>query len=262
MMYIKPCCICQDNEKYPPHPLYSIPGKLVVECPHCGLVYVNGTFQEEIIEHYGGHEDIYELNREIFDRTFINRLKKIERLKKTNGKTVLDVECGFGYFLNVAKQHGWVCYGVDISRYAAEFAKKQFDIQIQVASVHSAEFPKEFFDVVTMFNILEHLSEPVHSLQQIADWIKPDGLLVIETPSEDSLIHSFHRFIYKLSMGKITYANTMYGTKYGHWYVFNKKNIRMILEKMGFSIRHIEQIESPFRILLAKNNLKKSLPKK
>lgn len=158
----------------------------IVRCLRCGLVYVNP--QEDINTIYQKYcnlkDDVYvseENGRRLAARII---LKKIARLAR-RGK-ILDIGCATGFLLDEARKMGFDAYGVEISRWAAQFCRQQFNLNIFEGLLKEAEFPYNFFDAVVMVDSIEHLTNPKRTLEEIRRILKPGGILVISTPDMDS----------------------------------------------------------------------------
>jgi SAM-dependent methyltransferase len=113
-------------------------------------------------------EDVY---REL---TFVNNL--------IPGK-LLDVGCGPGFFLSGVNDR-WEKYGVEISQFAAEHARKWG--KIHLGDIKSAGYADNFFDVVILHHVVEHLKEPVAALREVRRILKPNGKIILGTPDFDS----------------------------------------------------------------------------
>jgi SAM-dependent methyltransferase len=81
---------------------------------------------------------------------------------------------------------GWEVYGVEINEFAACVAREQHWLDVRVGTLEQAAFPDEFFDAVTLWDVLEHLHDPVASLREIRRILKLDGVLVIRVPNANS----------------------------------------------------------------------------
>ena len=133
----------------------------IVKCRKCGLIYVNPQ-EGKIEELYSKTEDkVYELSKEGRKITFEDSLKEI----KKRGK-LLDVGCSTGIFLEVAKEKGWDVYGVELSNWGYEKARKITN-KVYNKTLDKCNFKDEFFDVVTMWDLVEHLTNPNKELKEV-----------------------------------------------------------------------------------------------
>jgi len=98
----------------------------------------------------------------------------------------LDVGCGSGGTLGVARALGWQAAGIEMDREAAARARRFAD-EIHVGDVLSAPFAPERFDVVTAFHVLEHVPDPVRVMRRMLEWLAPGGLLIVEVPNAGGL---------------------------------------------------------------------------
>jgi len=111
-------------------------------------------------------------------------------LKKTGRKIsrILDVGCGYGYFLKICDEYGLSTYGIDVSKYALIKAKLNTKaILIQQSVEEPFPFPDMFFDVVVAFDFIDHLIHPVKFLQETYRVLKRSGVLIIECENSHSL---------------------------------------------------------------------------
>jgi 2-polyprenyl-3-methyl-5-hydroxy-6-metoxy-1,4-benzoquinol methylase len=118
---------------------------------------------------------------------FQNKLEQIEKRVGRRGK-LLDVGCSFGFFLDAAQQRGWSVEGLDISAYAAEYANSRFKLPVQNAPVTEARFAPQTFDVITMWEVVEHLPRPVEALRHLSRFLADDGIMVFGTPNVSSYL--------------------------------------------------------------------------
>ena len=95
----------------------------------------------------------------------------------------LDIGCGEGDLLKVFSIQGWEVTGTEISPEAARRAGEDWQRYIQIGDIDSLDFAKGSFDLISMYHILEHLINPVSALAKIVGWLKPGGVLFIETPN-------------------------------------------------------------------------------
>lgn len=102
------------------------------------------------------------------------------------GGRVLDIGCGNGAFLALLRQAGWEVVGVDASRAAARTARASFGIDVHTTTLEDAPLPQRGFDFIHMSHVIEHVEDPVTTLDQVARLLRPGGQLYIETPNVDS----------------------------------------------------------------------------
>ncbi|MEM7819495.1 MAG: class I SAM-dependent methyltransferase [Candidatus Aenigmatarchaeota archaeon] len=227
-MEIVKCCICNsDNYKN----LYKIKrsdGTInIVKCKNCGHIYQNPRLSDnEIKKAYNKIKKFYRTmprKTNIMSFNLLNN-KRLEEIEKyANKGKVLDIGCSFGNFLNTAKKRGWETYGNDISKYISDFAKKKMKLNVFYGTIEQIKYPKEFFDTITLFDVIEHLPDPKKTLKECNRIMKKNGLLIIQTPAIDSIY------------AKIKGKNWEYfGIQ--HLNYFSKKSLETLLKKTGFKI--------------------------
>jgi SAM-dependent methyltransferase len=124
--------------------------------------------------------------RHIKMATFHLRLRKIESILPDKGR-VLDVGCATGFFLAAAESRGWLAYGVEPSPWAAGQAKQQFGDRVFQGTLEQADYPSTWFDCITMFDVLEHVTQPGDLIKTCHRILRPGGCLAIVTPNTESL---------------------------------------------------------------------------
>jgi 2-polyprenyl-3-methyl-5-hydroxy-6-metoxy-1,4-benzoquinol methylase len=204
----------------------------VVRCSDCSLVYVDPIPNVgELSRHY--NQDYYaewiSTQRKKRERMWARRLKSIERVTKKG--SILDVGCGEGLFLELAKRNGWRVHGTDVSAYATEFASKRLGQSVFCGEIWDAPFNEQSFDVITMWHVLEHTTSPMQTLQEVRKLLKPGGLVVLAVPNlNDRLMQAAYRLVKgrKLRLFSI-------GDKEIHLFHFSVQSLRLLLEKTGFT---------------------------
>ncbi|MGA2983110.1 MAG: class I SAM-dependent methyltransferase [Terriglobia bacterium] len=99
---------------------------------------------------------------------------------------LLDLGCSSGSFLEFIKGEPWKLYGIEMSADGAKTAEAKSGAQVFVGDIVKAPFPPESFDVITCFDVLEHLYEPRQVLAKVMEWLKPGGIFYVLVPNIDS----------------------------------------------------------------------------
>ncbi|MGE5057534.1 MAG: class I SAM-dependent methyltransferase [Acidobacteriota bacterium] len=103
---------------------------------------------------------------------------------KQSGR-LLDLGCSSGSFLESLKGKGWNLHGIEMSTESARIAEVRSGAQVFVGDILDAPFRRESFDVITSFDVLEHLYEPRRVMAKVAEWLKPGGILYVLVPNVD-----------------------------------------------------------------------------
>ena len=156
----------------------------LVRCAECGLIYTS-TFVERnsfyTNEEYFIGKNQYVAHEDSLHRIFDSMLDKIIQFKH-EGK-FLDIGTGIGTMLSAASKRGFVVYGVELSDWAAKFAREKKGLNVFTGSLKDAKLLPESFDVVVLNHVLEHVLEPCALLEEIHRILKKDGILVIGVPN-------------------------------------------------------------------------------
>jgi 2-polyprenyl-3-methyl-5-hydroxy-6-metoxy-1,4-benzoquinol methylase len=187
------CRICS-SEKFEAR--FEKNGFRIEKCLYCGLVQVTNPPQPSEIDSYYDDNffDKHYQKLQTDPKTqgyeygkFNYRLEEIE--KRTRGKgRILDVGCSFGFFMDAAKKRGWKTDGVEISEFAANYARDKLGINVVNKPLNEANFDAGFFDVVTLWNVIEHLPDPIELMREIYRILKPAGMIVLTTGNAESLL--------------------------------------------------------------------------
>lgn len=220
--------------------LFEKRGRKVVKCNDCGLIYLDYSPSETDLKglysegYYfnGGYQDYIEEKPLIQ----INARHRIEAIKKMKpGGRLLEIGCALGFFLEEAKK-SYESYGVEISDYGASYAREKLGLNVKTGTLEPGLFPKNYFDVVVMWDVIEHLNEPNVILSRIREVLKPDGLLVFTTMDVGS--------VYARLLGK---AWHLYDIP-EHLVYYDRKTVAAFLEKNGFRASRISNSGSLYGV--------------
>jgi len=172
----------------------------VVKCRQCGFVYTNPRIALSLERGYDFYNDSEEYLSSVSHdplRIFDKTLDLIERFTKHKGR-LLDIGAGKGEFLAAAKKRGWEAFGIEPSQKFVKYAKEKYGIAIQQSYPEEAVFSENFFDVVTLSMVLEHVEDPHKLLMIISKILKENGLLYIEVPNMNSGLLKIINLYYRL----------------------------------------------------------------
>jgi SAM-dependent methyltransferase len=167
----------------------------IYRCQSCGFQFVwPMPSEKKVAEFYQRHDyyqsdglfgySDYESKREFYLGLFRGYL---ETLKRHGGHgRLLDLGCGNGDFLCLAREAGWEGYGVEISDVVRAEAERRSGAQV-FASLDGISDRREFFDVITMWEFIEHLRDPHHSMRAVLALLRPGGLVALTTPNTRNL---------------------------------------------------------------------------
>jgi SAM-dependent methyltransferase len=177
-------------------PAYRVDSFKIVKCKSCGLVYLqNPPDSDDLYEQYydrtyqdpanyrSGSPDLH-----LAEQWSINdqRLRALKQFK--SGGRLLDIGCGYGYFLKSAVAAGYDVFGIDISKKAVEYAVNFLNVSAIVSTIDELkDKAAQKFQIITLWHVLEHYIDPYQTLQSVRNLLAQDGICIIEVPNLKSL---------------------------------------------------------------------------
>jgi 2-polyprenyl-3-methyl-5-hydroxy-6-metoxy-1,4-benzoquinol methylase len=176
--------------------VYMIPGGKYgrhVKCRNCHLIYVNPIEKaSKINEGYFQRRNVdAPIIREARLTATESQVGLIKRYR--NGTRLLDIGCGEGFFLFNASKAGYTAKGIEISQDVAEYARREFGLDVEAKPFEELRFPENYFDVVTLWQVLEHLPYPFMILKEAHRVLKPGGLVATSTPDIEGILARIFR---------------------------------------------------------------------
>lgn len=196
-----PCLVCGSTQATPRFSLKDwaceLPGDFqLVQCSACGHLYQTPRPTQAAIGAY--YPDDYQPFWRAIDSEpqawkrvlrrwqWRSRCQQITRLRA--GGALLDVGASTGIFLNEMRRYGhWQVAGVEFNQQAAQYARDTFQVEMFAGQVEDAPWPPQSFDVITLWDVLEHLPDPKTALLKIRELLKPDGYLIFSVPNAGGL---------------------------------------------------------------------------
>jgi 2-polyprenyl-3-methyl-5-hydroxy-6-metoxy-1,4-benzoquinol methylase len=200
------------------------------KCGNCSLVFTYPT-PESLFESYD--ENYYKLwlGKQFRQRRKLwkKRLRAVKRFCKS-GK-LLDIGTGDGLFLKTAKVGNFEVYGTEISPDAVKIAKKVYDLNIFSGEIEDSGFKENFFDVITIWHVIEHVKNPYGMLKKAYNLLKPGGIIFVATPNLDKYVS---RAIYRLKNNRPFPFYSKRGEQ--HIFHFTAQTLGNLMETAGFRI--------------------------
>lgn len=215
------CNLCGDEAAVP---WLRVMGYDLVRCTGCDLVYVelNGRpldLHALYAHRYSPERNLREGPRKM--REASRQLRVLERL--TEGRNLLDVGCGYGFFLAAAQQRGWRATGIEIAEGSATYARGTFGLTVLQQDFVQARFPDGSFDAVVIRHVLEHLPDPARALQEIHRILADGGVVALAVPNIASLAFRLNGSLW------------WWIDPPTHLYYFRPRTLRLLLERNGFT---------------------------
>jgi 2-polyprenyl-3-methyl-5-hydroxy-6-metoxy-1,4-benzoquinol methylase len=227
----------------------------ILECPDCGLafwvppndfraedVYDAAYFDGEDASH--GFSD-YAAMENSFRATFSSRISRLDR--PGAGGRLLDVGAAYGFAVSEAEKLGWSAVGLEVSVAASRKAADETGGKVAVGNSLATPFASESFDVITMWDVLEHLSDPHQAIAELARLLKPGGQLVFTTTDVGSLIARLQGSAWHLY------------TLPEHLYFFTRKSLDLLVRAHGLDVEDMRTEWSYFTLGYLWERIRKTL---
>jgi 2-polyprenyl-3-methyl-5-hydroxy-6-metoxy-1,4-benzoquinol methylase len=217
----------------------------LVKCKDCGLQYISPRLRSDLIlsSYAEGEDPVYVSQMPARERTFAGALAQIERVVGRTGK-LLDVGTAAGAFLAAARARGWQVEGCEPNRWLANWGARHYGIRIRPGSVFDQPYEPASFDVITLWDVIEHTTNPREVLAHCRSLLRPGGVLVVNYPDVGSWIARAlgRRWLFLTSV---------------HLHYFDRRTMTRLLESTGFSVAmvrpHVQRLELDY--VLARGSL-------
>ena len=202
----------------------------VYKCALCGHVQllphpdaeIEKQFYDEDRQERSIRPDVNLNNLRINFRSDMLRRAEFISNNFSNDKKIVDIGCGYGFFLEEMIKRGYKINGIEVSKIRRELAKTFVSAPILDINLTESYEREERYDIVTLFHVLEHLIDPARFCINISQLLAKNGCFIVEVPNVDELL-------LKTSPA----YNEFYWTR-AHLNYFSKKTLEMVLKKAGF----------------------------
>lgn len=248
--------------RFPPSSLVPVAAELldevlVARCQRCGMVYTNAVrlsveqlarlYDQEMFESQDHWKQV-SLDAIEDSPDFPYYTQVLDQLGPGDGRRLIDIGCGLGIFLAAAGRRGWTVEGTELSEYAAQKIRDRLGCPVHLGEVEHLQLPGESFEVVSSWDLLEHVRDVRANLRAMFDLLKPGGWLVLRTINEGALIVQLTALIYRLTGGRC-YGPVRRAHEIYHLHYFTHRTLRELLTAHGFRLERLIRHDTPVQRL-------------
>lgn len=229
---ICPICLYPDHCKK----LVKLSVTILYRCDSCGVVFCSPDFHNR----KGDFFDVYPVDQWIkyyapfrlrTHRKFLKNHKKIF----SSIKSVLDIGCAAGWFLNVVKKNRILTVGIDPSPSMKGMVSKRHKFYPFAAG--QVDRVQGLFSMITFWNVFEHFSDPHAILNNVSKKLTKSGFLILSVPNQNGLISKFSYQLARMTNGKLVFPlEELFQTNnaFGHLFHYNQSSLTILLKKHKF----------------------------
>ena len=208
----------------------------LARCKNCNILFTLLDNQATDLKqlYSGSKDDLYLSQADQRNITYKKILSQIKTFVSDNS-CLLDIGCSYGLFLKLARENGLRVYGIELSEYACRYCRDTLGLDVFCGDVKDADFPENYFDVITAIEIIEHIHNPRDFIFKIHKLLKPGGILYLVTPNIQSL------------SAKLT-GYRWWSYRRTHLYYFSKRTLYHFLSRNGFSILSSRPYKKTFKV--------------
>jgi SAM-dependent methyltransferase/uncharacterized protein YndB with AHSA1/START domain len=222
----RPCCMLCRGGRF--REILRRGGFHYLRCAACKLVYLwPQPSPGEIIDAYEEYlpaDDVEIAHWRRMMQPVIRRSADLICGAKPDGGRLLDIGCGYGFFLAEMARRGWRTQGVEIASAGIRHAREKLNLAVASQPLEHLDWPANRFDAITLFYVIEHLGDPAATLAILRRWLKPDGVLLLRWPHSTPIVRL---------LGPLAGRLDLYHTPF-HMFDFSPSTIRTLLVRCGF----------------------------
>lgn len=239
---MRSCIICKSDKN---KAVFSEFGIDILKCLDCGHIFSSYDFKDNY-DGYFGYGNINPEEKYWWDEAHYEMYDDFCRKFIINKKgRLLDAGCGLGYFVKKLSQHpSWEVCGYEISKNAVGYAKKHLNLNnVFVGRIEESDLPQKYFNIITLWDVIEHIPHPDLLLSRLFFFLADDGFLFIHTPNAG--VQLFKARLKKFLKGMDN--NTHYLEVKDHVNIYSPSKLRQVLSRNGFKnieFIHLKPIQS------------------
>ena len=222
-------------------PTYRLGKGAVYRCPHCDFHFLNQL---------DGNVDAEEVRLSTVGRRYIEsrmaegghlhplRLQLVTQHCSINNAMTLDIGAGLGQFILLLQQQGAMALGIEPSALRRAYALEAYGLELNPRPADDGYWQTGYskaFDLITLWDVIEHVDDPRSTLAAAATLLKPGGLICLDTPDREVISYRLSQIVNRLSSGTLPlFFSHFYSTaRYGHKQIFTRRQITELLQDCG-----------------------------
>jgi len=226
---------------------YNLSGTTVYRCPECDLHFI--PYLDPPDDNSGAPKQLNGAGRKYLEMRQNEgrhlpprRLELLRQHTRLDHIRLLDIGAGIGQFQRLAtRSFPLETFGIEPSSLRRQYALEQFGIPLVDKRVEDSWWQNSHlcsFDVITLWDVIEHVNDPVATLKHANKLLKPGGILALDTPDRRVFSYRLSETIYRLSGGRLSlFLDSFYAAiPYGHKQIFTRKQLTDLFEKIGLQI--------------------------
>lgn len=239
------CKLCAKKTSVP---TYKLKNTTIFVCASCGFHFINHL---DIMPLDNPSEEPRNLDQKSYDyiegmliangKQHAKNLLLVKKHLSLSQSHCLDIGAGAGLFSNLMAEEGALVHGIEPQKTFREFALKKFGISLNSETIDDHYWQQDFagfFDVITLWDVLEHVNFPAETLRELYNVTKEGGWLFLDTPRRDSVFYKIGEWSYRFSNGSnSSIFESIYSSQpFRHKQIFTLHQLIQLVEKVGFSV--------------------------
>jgi len=226
------CPLCGSDKG---NPLFEWRTRRMVRCAGCSLVYRN---PRPTLADVRGAYTAEQIDQNLEERVGRRRSHQFRRFLDSfpdRPGRLLDIGCGYGFFLKMAGEYGWEAVGVDLNPKGIAYAKERLRVNAILGDLRDIHFPDDSFDLVTLWNVVECVPDPLELLRHLGPVLREGGTVFIRTQNEPWQLLSFRLTSVLPRLGwNSMFEKRPFPSFVFHLSSFSRPTLRLLIENAGF----------------------------
>ncbi len=228
-------------------PTYRLGNGAIYRCPHCDFHFLNQL---------DGNADAEDIRLSTAGRRYIEsrlaegehlhplRLQLVAQHCSIDNAMTLDIGAGLGQFIRLLQQQGAMALGIEPSALRRAYALEAYGLELNPRLIDDDYWQAGYsqaFDLITLWDAIEHVDDPRSTLASAATLLKPGGLICLDTPDREVFSYRLSQVVNRLSSGTLPlFFSQFYSTvRYGHKQIFTRQQLTDLLQKCGLVSAHV-----------------------